>query len=131
MDLLSPTTDINSRKHIADILIEAGYDVTVSNSAANVIHEILKNSVRVLLLSDEFDEMTAMELIPLLKKCSRDLTIILVTDNSSPFLIRRLRKEGIFYHALRPQQPEDREEIKLAVQCAFNTLAQREIRGYA
>ncbi len=132
LGLIIAEEDINSRKQMADILIDAGYNVIVSNSAANVINGILKNSAQVLLLSDEFDELTATDLVPLLKKCNRNLTIILVTDNVSPLLIRRLRKEGIFYHALKPLKPEDRDEIRLAVQCAFDNLAQREMnRGNA
>jgi len=132
LGLIIADEDINSRKQMADTLIEAGYNVIVSNSAANVINGILKNSAQVLLLSSEFDELTATDLIPLLKKCNRNLTIILVTDTVSPSLIRKLRKEGIFYHALKPLLPEDREEIRLAVQCAFDTLAQRDLqRGSA
>ena len=127
LGLLIADEDINSRKQMADIFIEAGYDVMVSTSAANVINGILKKTAQVLLLSDEFDELTASDLIPLLKKCNRNITIILVSDNVSPLLIRRLRKEGIFYHALKPLKAEDREEIRLAVQCAFENLAQREI----
>ena len=111
--LLIADEDLDSRKQMADIFIEAGYNVTVTNSAANVLHGIL--------ISSEFDEITATELIPLLKKCNRDLTIILVSNDISLPLIRKLRKEGIFYHALKPVKPEDREEIRQAVQCAFKS----------
>jgi hypothetical protein len=34
-------------------------------------------------------------------------------------MVRTIRQEGIFYHALRPVTEEDREEIKQAVECAF------------
>jgi DNA-binding NtrC family response regulator len=119
--LLIADEDLDSRKQMADIFIEAGYNVTVTNSAANVLHGILKKTAQVILISSEFDEITATELIPLLKKCNRDLTIILVSNDVSLPLIRKLRKEGIFYHALKPVKPEDRDEIRQAVQCAFNS----------
>lgn len=106
---------------MADIFIEAGYNVTVTSSAANVLQGILKKTAQVILISSEFDEITATDLIPLLKKCNRDLTIILVSDDVSLPLIRKLRKEGIFYHALKPVKPEDRDEIRQAVQCAFKS----------
>ena len=118
--LLIADEDVDSRKQMADIFIEAGYNVTVTNSAANALHGILKKTAQVVLISSEFDEMTATDLIPLLKKCNRDLTVILVSDEISLPLIRKLRKEGIFYHALKPVKPEDREEIRQAVQCAFD-----------
>jgi DNA-binding NtrC family response regulator len=120
--LLIADEDLDSRKQMADLFIDAGYNVTVTNSAANVLYGILKKTAQVVLLSSEFDELTATDLIPLLKKCNRKLTIILVSNDLSLSLIRKLRKEGIFYHALKPVKPEDREEIRQAVKCAFETM---------
>ncbi|ABQ27802.1 response regulator [Geotalea uraniireducens] len=120
--LLIADEDLDSRKFMADLFIEAGYNVMVTNSAANVLYGILKKTAQVVLLSSEFDELTATDLIPLLKKCNRNLTIILVSNEMSLPLIRKLRKEGIFYHALKPVKPEDREEIRQAVKCAFETM---------
>jgi hypothetical protein len=37
-------------------------------------------------------------------------------------MVRKIRSEGIFYHALRPVSAEDREEIRLAVECAFKNV---------
>jgi DNA-binding NtrC family response regulator len=120
--LLIADEDLDSRKQMADLFIDAGYNVTVTNSAANVLYGILKKTAQVVLLSSEFDELTATDLIPLLKKCNRKLTIILVSNDLSLSLIRKLRKEGIFYHALKPVKPEDWEEIRQAVKCAFETM---------
>jgi hypothetical protein len=36
--------------------------------------------------------------------------------------LRKLRTEGIFYHALKPVDAEDREEIRQAVACAFKNI---------
>lgn len=121
--LLIADGDMESRVQMAHLFIEAGYNVTVTNSAASVLHGILKKTAQVILLSSEFDELNAVELIPLLKKCNRDLTIILVGDEVSLPLIRKARSEGIFYHALRPVRPEDSDEIREAVRCAFDNLA--------
>ena len=114
--------NVESRKVLADLCIEAGYNVMVTTSAANVLHGILKKSAQVVLLSGEFDELAAAELIPLLKKCQRDLTIILVSDETSLPSIRKMRKEGIFYHSLKPIAPEDKEELRQVVACAFENL---------
>jgi CheY-like chemotaxis protein len=108
-----------SRKVMADLCIEAGYNVTISTSAAGVLNGILKKTARVILLGSSFDELAAVELIPLLKKCCRNLTIILVSNEASLPVIRRLRSEGIYYHLLKPVLPEDREELKQVVACAF------------
>lgn len=122
LGLLIADNDTEARKQLADLFIEAGYNVIVTNSAANAIHGILKKAAQVVLLGSEFDEFKASDLIPLLKKCNRDLTIILVSDDASLPVIRKLRKEGIFYHALKPVKPEDKEEIRQAVRCAFDNL---------
>lgn len=123
LGVLIADSDVDARKQMADLFIEAGYNVMVTNTAANALYGILKKTAQVVLLGSEFDDFNAGDLVPLLKKCNRDLTIILISDDASLPLIRKLRKEGIFYHALKPVQPEDREEIRQAVQCAFQNLA--------
>jgi DNA-binding NtrC family response regulator len=120
--LLIAVQDVECRKQMAQILIEAGYSVTITNSTADAVDEVLKNSPRVVLLGSKFDELSAAELIPLLKQCNRRLTIILVSAETSLPLMRKLRSEGIFYHALSPVDGEDKEEIHKAVQCAFEHL---------
>jgi DNA-binding NtrC family response regulator len=120
--LLIVDEDMDCRKQMAEMFIEAGYNVIVTNSVANALYGILKKTAQVVLLGTKFDELTAADLIPLLKQCNRKLTIILVAADTSLPLIRKLRAEGIFYHALKPVNAEDREEIRQAVHCAFENL---------
>lgn len=109
-----------SRKVMADLCMEAGYSVTVTTTAAGVLQGILKKTAQVILLGSSFDELAATDLIPLFKKCCRNLTIILVSNEVSLPVIRKMRNEGIFYHLLRPVLPEDREELKQVVNCALH-----------
>jgi hypothetical protein len=81
------------------------------------------------LLSSYFDELTADKLIPLLKKCNRHLNIILITESLSLPILRNLRREGIFYHSLKPAKPEDQEELRQAVHCAFENITRQ--HGFA
>jgi DNA-binding NtrC family response regulator len=122
LGLLIAHQDVDCRKQMAELFIEAGYNVIVSSSAADALAGILKKSAQVILLGSEFDELTAGDLIPLLKKCNRRLTIILVSADTSLPLIRKLRSEGIFYHSLKPVNGEDKEELRKAVECAFENL---------
>ena len=122
--LLIADEDILTRKHMADLFINAGYQVTVTNSAAGVLYGILKKTAQVVILSTRFDELMATELIPILKKCNRNLTIILVASELPLALIRKARSEGIFYHALKPSRPDDEEELRQAVKCAFEKVSQ-------
>lgn len=109
-----------SRKVMADLCMEAGYSVTITTTAAGVLQGILKKTAQVILLGSSFDELAATDLIPLFKKCCRNLTIILVSNEVSLPVIRKMRNEGIFYHLLRPVLPEDREELKQVINCALH-----------
>jgi DNA-binding NtrC family response regulator len=122
LGILIADQDLDCRKQMAELLIEAGYNVIVTNSAADALDGILKKSVQVVLLGSEFDKLKAAEMVPLLKKCNRDLTIILISEDTSLPLLRKLRNEGIFYHALKPMSGEDKEEIRKAVECAFESM---------
>jgi DNA-binding NtrC family response regulator len=125
--LLIADEDLTTRKQLAEMFSDAGYQVSVPASAAGVLYGILKKTVKVVLLSTRFDELLATELIPLLKKCNRDLTIILVASELPLALLRRARSEGIFYHALKPGTgPGDGEELRQAVKCAFDKANQNE-----
>ena len=120
--LMIAEQDPGCRTMMAKLMSEEGYSVTVTDSAADALSGILKRSAQVVLLGSQFDDLAATELIPLLKQCNRNLTIILVSDEESQPVIRKIRAEGIFYHALKPAKPEDSEEIRQVVRCAFNNL---------
>lgn len=122
--LLIADEDVLSRKRMADLFIDAGYQVTVTNSAAGVLYGTLKKTAQVVLLSPKFDELLATDLIPLLKQCNRNLSIILVASELPLALIRKARSEGIFYHALKPTKPGDEDELREAVKCAFEKVTQ-------
>jgi DNA-binding NtrC family response regulator len=124
--LLIVDDDVTARKQMAELFIDAGYQVTVPTSVAGVLVGILKKTAKVVLLSTRFDQLLATELIPLLKQCNRDLTIILVASELPLALLRKARHEGIFYHALKPVQPGDEEELRQAVKCAFEKASHQD-----
>lgn len=119
--ILIADMDMDMRQWMSELLSKEGYSVTVTDSVATLLQGILKKIVQVVLLGSKFDDMSAFELIPLIKKCNRKLEIILVSDELSLPLMRKAHNEGIFYHALKPAKLEDSEEIRQAVQCAFKT----------
>jgi DNA-binding NtrC family response regulator len=118
--LLIVDEDTTTRRQLADMFCAAGYQVSAPSSVADALVGILKKTAQVVLLSTRFDELLATELIPLLKQCNRDLSIILVASELPLALLRKARREGIFYHALKPGQPADEEELCQAVKCAFD-----------
>ncbi|SNB47608.1 response regulator [Geobacter sp. DSM 9736] len=118
--ILIADRDTDVRKEVAEIFTEAGYQVETTDSAVHVLCNILEKQTPVVLLGNDFDnKVSSADLIHLLKKCNRKLAIILVSDEASLPVVRKIRREGIFYHALKPSTPEDKEEIRQAVGCAF------------
>ena len=125
--LLIADKDEETRKRIAGFFSGSEYRVIEADSVDVVLRDVLKRKARVILLGSEFDGLSAMEMIPLLKRCNRDLSIILISNEESPSLIRRFRQENIFYHALKPVNGDDREEFMQVVQCAFHNSMDRKL----
>lgn len=112
--------DAKYRKEVADHFKKAGYRVETTDSAVHALCSILEKQTPVLLLGSDFDEkVSSADLIHLLKKCNRHLHVIMVSDEMPLALARRIRREGIFYHALKPSDASDTAELGMAVACAF------------
>jgi len=125
--LLIADRDDEIRRRIVGFFSGSEYQVIEADSVDIVLRNVLKKEARVILLGSEFDGLSAMEIIPLLKKCNQNLTIILISNDESLSLMRRFRKEGIFYHALKPVNGDDREELRQVVQCAFHNSTDRRL----
>ena len=119
--LLIANKNTEERDQLAGIFSDEAYQVTTTACVADALEGILNKTIQVIVLAGDYDEQHIAKLVPLLKKCNRHLSIILVTDEIPLNLLRRIRKEGIFYHALPPAGEVGREEIHQAVSCAFRT----------
>ncbi len=120
--LLIADKDRDIRERMANLFSEAGYKVKATGSAVAALANVVTNRPQVVVLGSEFDDLAADVLIPLIKKFNKDLTIILLSDEPSLSFLRKVRREGIFYHALTPIREEDWDEIRQVVACAFDTL---------
>jgi DNA-binding NtrC family response regulator len=104
--ILVADKDTEFLKEVADYFADAGYAVETTDSSVHVICNILKKQTPVILLGSDFDKKVGLlELLQLLKKCSRHLAVILVSDEASLPIVRSIRQEGFCYHALRPVTP--------------------------
>lgn len=123
--LLIANQNRQSREQLAELFVDDAYQVTTTDSVFNALEGIINKTIQVVVLGGSFDEMHVAKLVPLLKKCNQYISIILISDEMPLNLLRRIRKEGIFYHALQPAGAEGREEIYQAVHCAFSTYQAR------
>ncbi len=121
--ILIADKDPAARQELADFFRGSNYQIETTGSAAYVLSRILQKQNPIVLLGSTFDEtISTAELIALLKRSNQQLRIILVSDANSPEALRKVREEGIFYHALRPVDQQDSEELRSAVDSAFNGL---------
>ncbi len=114
--------DKGCRDSMAEIFTDAGFSVTATSSVAPAIQGILKKLTQVVVIGTKCDELAAVDVIPIMKRCNPKLPIILIATELSIDLLRRLRADGIFYHAMKPVNAQDREEVRQAVTCAVKNL---------
>ena len=117
--ILIADKDSVARKQMAEFFENSHFEVETTASAAYAIAKIVQKHEPIIILGDSFEEKIAsVDVIALMRKCNKDLRIILVSDDSSLETLRRIREDGIFFHALKPHSQEDNEELRSAVECA-------------
>jgi DNA-binding response OmpR family regulator len=113
--------DTRYRNQVTGFFKRGGYRVETADSVEQILANVQEGQAQVLLLGSAFStKISASDLIHLLKKCSRHLHIIMVSDGMTLAQSRQVRQEGVFYLALKPATPNDTEEIEEAVACAFD-----------
>ncbi len=102
-----------------------GYRVEVAKVVSDVIRRVRTGKIRVVLLDDAIEGVKACDIVPLLKNISPRVQVIMISSEGSLNLVRRLRGAGIFYQAMKPT---DLEEIRSAVECAFEKVERENIK---
>ncbi len=97
-----------------------GYRVETAKVLSEMIKKVRNGQNQVVLLDDEIDGLKAYDVVSLLKKINSKIEVITISSEESLSLVRRLRGAGIFYQAMKPV---DLEEIRSAVECAFEKIA--------
>ena len=124
--------DARYRSQVTDFFTRSNYRVVTADSIEQVLASVQENKVQVLLLGSGFStKISAADLVRLLKKCSRRLHIIMVSDGMTFTQVRQVRQEGIFYQALKPATASDTEELWQAVVCAFERQRAKSVSGPA
>jgi len=96
-----------------------GYRVETAKALSEMIKKVRNGQHQVLLLDDEIEGLKACDVVSLLKKVNSRIQVIMISSEESLGPVRRLRGAGIFYQAMKPV---DMEEIRSAVQCAFEKI---------
>jgi DNA-binding NtrC family response regulator len=102
-----------------------GYRVKVARAVSEMIRKVRSGNMHVVLLDDEIEGVKACDMVPLLKKINWRVQVIMISSEGSLSLVRRLRGAGIFYQAMKPV---DLEEIRSAVECAFEKIERENLK---
>jgi DNA-binding NtrC family response regulator len=102
-----------------------GYRVEMASVLSEMIRKVRNSNIHVVLLDDEIEGVKACDVVPLLKKINLRVQVIMISSEGSLSLVRRLRGAGIFYQAMKPI---DLEEIRSAVQCAFEKIERENLK---
>jgi len=104
-----------------------GCRVETAKGVSDLVRSVRGGAVDVVLLNDEMEGIKAYELVPLIKKINGSVQVIVISSEESLGSVRRLRGAGIFYHAMKPV---DVEEIRSAVECAFEKIERENLRPF-
>jgi DNA-binding NtrC family response regulator len=112
-------------KSLATFFHGIGYRVEMAKMVSEMIRKVRKGNIHVALLDDEIEGVKACDLVPLFKKIDDKIQVIVISSEVSLGLVKRLRGAGIFYQAMKPV---DLEEIKSAVECAFEKIERENLK---
>ncbi len=101
------------------------YRVETAKMISEMIRKVRNGKIHVVLLDDEIEGVKACDVVPLFKKINDKVQIIVISSEISLGLVKRLRGTGIFYQAMKPV---DLDEIKSAVECAFEKIERESLK---
>jgi DNA-binding NtrC family response regulator len=123
-NILIAEKDFTTRMQLVQSATKAGYQVKTTMSVAKLLYYLLRKHFPVVLLGDSIEgNIQIPTLVRLIKASDPQVAIILISDDISLQQMRKARELGIFFHALKPVNPEDWQELNLAIACAFKKTA--------
>lgn len=114
--ILIADSDNAIKLSLSMFLTREGYKVQTTKIFSEVIQKVQNIGVDVLIMDVELSGIKGYEIVPILKKMDPKLPIIIMSNDSSLELAKKVRETEIFFYAIKPL---DLEEIKLAVQDAL------------
>ncbi len=112
-------------RSLSTFLHSIGYRVETAKMISEMIRKVRNGKIHVVLLDDEIEGVKACDVVPLFKKINDKIQIIVISSEISLELVKRLRGAGIFYQAMKPV---DLEEVKSAVECAFEKIERENLK---
>jgi len=122
--LIAYQDDLSARS-LATQFHRIGYRVETVRLVSDMIRRMRNGNTQVLLIDDELEGVKACDLVPVFKKINSRIQVIVISSEESIGEVKRLRGAGIFYQAMKPV---DLEEIRSAVECAFEKIKRENVK---
>jgi len=116
-----------SARSLSTLFHAMGYRVETAGVVSEMIRKVRKRNPHVVLLDEELEGIKASDLVSLLKGIQSKMQIIVISSDGTLDSVRRLRRAGIFYHAMKPL---DLGEIRSATECAFEKIEREHPRQW-
>jgi DNA-binding NtrC family response regulator len=123
--LIAFQDDIWARS-LSTFLHGVGYKVETAKVVSEMIRRVRNGNIDVVLLDDEIEGVKACDLVLLFKKINNKIQILVISSEEGLEAVKRLRGAGIFYQSMKPL---DLDEIKSAVECAFEKIERENLKG--
>lgn len=117
--ILIADVDEKSSASLAKLFAQGGYSVITSKVADEVIEKIKNKQADVLVMNVELEGTKGYEIVPIVKKIAPKLPIIMMSDDASLEIAKKVHQAGVFYYAMKPL---DLQEMKLVIRDAFKEL---------
>ena len=117
--ILIADSDEEVRERLKTILADEGYKVETAKVGSEIIQKVQTHDIGVTIMDVFMPGMKVHKVIPAVKSINPGIPIIVMSADSSIDLAREVRKEGIFFYAMKPL---NMEEIKLAVKDAVKKV---------
>ncbi len=114
-----------SARSLAAHFHRMGYRVEVAKLVSDMIRKARSGNIHIILLDDEIEGVKACDLVAIFKKINPRVQVIVISSEEEIGSVKRLRGAGIFYQAMKPA---DLEEIKSAVECAFEKVERENVK---
>jgi DNA-binding NtrC family response regulator len=72
-DILIMEEDKGHLKQLAEIFIDEGYHVTITDSVASAVCSILKKTAQVVVLGSKCDDLMAADLVSIMRQCNKNV----------------------------------------------------------
>lgn len=104
------------RNQLGQFLMSRGHIVLFEHIGSKAILETLEQNIDIFILDLSPEDDSNWNVISIVKRTRPRLPIVVLSDNTSVDIVRKLSQAGIFYSAMKPVQIGEIEKVLEAIE---------------